>query len=288
MNPMSKLNSYLLIVATLSLYLTGTTAITCADAPTVEKDNKGREILREQLPDYEEGWFVASKSTYWPLCYEALDRLEECRELIGKSKNKELAMSLEKSAAWLGLAASAAMTDGKAGIQSCQDRLNTLATSLRTGTDVPNDNVLSDSVTLGELCVAKSHILRATAPDNEYKVERRTLGKSKTPSAVIKEAEKEIRSAQNEARIIQFRYDAVDSLRHLKVAKTYLTEAAKGGQISIPESVAAAIPEIASLEATEDLESEYDSVVLPRIEEMAQVIEEQRIALVNKLRMDDE
>ncbi|GAA5505201.1 hypothetical protein [Novipirellula caenicola] len=253
-----------------------------AQTKTVQTDEKGRAIQRDldERPDETRGWFVVSKATYWPLCYDALDRLEESRSLVGTGQNEKLAHSLEKNAAWLDMAGSAAMTDGHAGINSCRDRLEELAIALRNDEDVPSDQDIHDCITLGELCMAKSHVMRADAPDQaDVKIEQKPL-KDKPTHASLKEAEKEIRQAQMEARVAQYRYDAGQSVRHLAVAQTYLMEAAKAGGFEVPKTIAAELPDPDSFMDREDVTEEYDEMVRPRIEEMLTFIDKQRKALI--------
>ncbi|EMI16305.1 secreted protein [Rhodopirellula maiorica SM1] len=253
-----------------------------AEKKTLETDDKGRAVQRDtdQRPDETRGWFVVAKATYWPLCYDALDRLEESRALVGKGQNDKLALSLEKNAAWLGLAASAAMTNGHAGINSCADRLEELAIALRNDEDVPSDQVIHDCITLGELCMAKSHVLRADAPDQaDVKLDHKPL-KSKATAATLKEAEKEIRRAQMDARIAQYRYDAGQSVRHLAVAQAYLQEAAKAAGFAVPKTISAELPEADSFNDRDDITEEYDAAVRPRTEEMLAFIDKQRKSLI--------
>ncbi len=263
---------------------TKTGEVKTAEKKVLETDEKGRKVHREmaERPEDERGWFIASKATYWPLCYEALDRLEESRALVGQGQNDKLALSLEKNAAWLGLAGSAAMTNGQAGINSCRERLEELAETLRNDKDVPSDQKIHDCITLGELCMAKSHVIRADAPDQaDVEMEQApSKSKSKATSATLKEAEKEIRQAQIEARFEQYRYDAGQSVRHLAVAQNYLQEAAKAGGFSVPKSILAELPDADSFNNRDDIAEEYDDAVRPRIEEMLAFIDKQRKSLI--------
>ncbi|WP_372720517.1 hypothetical protein [Novipirellula sp.] len=265
---------------------TKTGEVKTAEKKALDTDEKGRTVHREaaERPEDDRGWFIASKATYWPLCYEALDRLEESRALVGQGQNDKLALSLEKNAAWLGLAGSAAMTNGLAGINSCRERLEELAETLRNDKDVPSDQKIHDCITLGELCMAKSHVMRADAPDQADveidQVPSKSKSKTKTTSVTLKEAEKEIRQAQIEARIEQYRYDAGQSVRHLAVAQTYLQEAAKAGGFSVPKSILAELPDADSFNDRDDIAEEYDEAVRPRIEEMLAFIDKQRKSLI--------
>ncbi len=295
MNYTMNLISRSLLSLSVSAICLGGTAVAQAETKTadaetpktkvIESDEKGRAIQREiaERPEDDRGWFVVSKATYWPLCYEALDRLEESRALIGKGQNDKLALSIEKNAAWLGLAGSAAMTDGQAGIASCQDRLEELAVNLREDKDVPSDKKIHECITLAELCMAKSHVLRADAPDQaDVELEKKPSKQVKV-SAAVKEAEKEIREAQIQARFEQYCYDAGQSVRHLAVAQTYIQEAAKANGFSVPESILADLPEADSFNNREDVAEEYDESVRPRIAEMLSFIDKERRALIKSI-----
>ncbi len=91
-------------------------------------------MVRDQRPDTSRGWMVFSKASYWPLCFESLDRIKEAKELIGSDDKEQAADSFDKCAAWLNLAASAAMTDGTAGITEAAELFQDAANAYREGT----------------------------------------------------------------------------------------------------------------------------------------------------------
>ncbi len=200
-----------------------------ADEAASTKDEKARVAVREDRPNDSRGWLIVAKATYWPLCYEALDRLEETRALIGGADKDVLADSLEKNAAWLALAASAAMTNGQAGITSASERLSDAAAEIRPGSSKLTDSQLKDMVTLGEVCIAKSHILRALEPVKNYRADRAGAVKTENPSEQVKIAEAEIRKDKLQRDIDQYTYDLGQTHRHLNVAKTYLENAKESG-----------------------------------------------------------
>ncbi|TWU42586.1 hypothetical protein [Novipirellula artificiosorum] len=258
-------------------------SIASAAPPTPLVDMKGRKVLLDERPTFERGWFVVAKSTYWPLCYESLDRMEEARELIGKGKDDDLALSLEKSAAWLGLAASAAMTNGEEGIIACETLMNDQVDAIRRGSAPLSDADLNTLVTLGEICIAKSHLMRASAAEDSDEYDRPTLGVGKNLSPVVKEAEKEIRQAQIEARVEQYRYDSLQSLKHLEAAQNYIISAAKAGGLSLPDSIAAPLPTIENADDFTKLTDFVELEMRPRKVEMAKWVETERIRLRNQV-----
>ncbi|TWT82826.1 hypothetical protein CA13_42890 [Planctomycetes bacterium CA13] len=227
------------------------------------------------------GWFVAAKSTYWPLCYGALDRLEESCASVGTSKKDELSLSLEQNVAWLDLAASAAMTDGNAGIESFAERFAAFAEAIRTGKDVPSDDLINRCITVGEICMAKSHLLRADELDQQDVPARSNSKKpkSKVKSAIVLAAEKEIKQEQLEAVLAQYRYDAIQSLRHRMVAQTYLKEAANSGHFSLSESMSEALPEVSELEKTDDITGDSNGNIRPKVKQMKEVTEREWTSL---------
>ncbi len=250
------------------------------DAPNA-KDKKGRVVLREDRPDDARGWIVVAKSTYWPLCYEALDRLEETRALIGGTDKEELADSLEKNAAWLDLAASAAMTNGQAGITSASNRLSEAAAEIRAGTSKVSDSQLNDMITLGEVCMAKSHILRAFDPDTNYKASRVSANKTANPSKTVSVSEAQIRKDLVEKEIDQYRYDVNQTTRHLEVAKVYLASAKESGGLVLTEFDLADLPEISGNEKPFQLTDLGDDLRI-LADKMLQSVEQHRKSLAAK------
>lgn len=184
---------------------------------------------------------MAAKSTFWPLCYEALDRLEETRGLIEKGDVEPLADSLEKCGSWLSLAASAAMTEGKAGIADVGMGFVALAQKVRDGNFEGTNEDLQNCITVAEICMAKSHIIRAETIDDDSSSILKERPNRAAPSAAVKEANLEIQANQNEARRSQYQYDAQQIERHLRVAQTYLTQAAESGQFELSETFGAPI-----------------------------------------------
>ncbi len=259
-----------------------------AQEPKGTYDATHRLVIRDDRPDDSRGWVIVAKSTYWPLCYESLDRLEESRSLIGGSDQEALADSIDKSAAWLSLAASAAMTNGEAGITDASDLMQVAADAIRDGKSKLTDSQLNDLVTLGEVCMAKSHILRSGDADANYRDSRGSVNKTAKPSAVVKEAELEIRQATTEQLLDQYRYDTQQAVRHLKVAKTYLAAAQEAGGLKLDETITADLPTFTGNEKAWELTQKYDEGIRRRSQAMLQLVEQQRKALVAKLPTESE
>ncbi len=246
--------------------------------PTRQK----RVAVRDQRPDETRGWLVVTKESYWPLCYESLDRIEEARDLIGTDDKEQIADAFEKCGAWLRLAASAAMTEGKSGVADAAFAFQNVANSLRDGSSDWSDAELSDLTTLGLVVMAKSHVLRADAADQEFKAPRAS-SKPKDPSELVKTAEKEIARENTDRTLAQYRYDTIESQRHLTVAQTYLEAAAKAGPFSLADALTAPIPEYNPL-ATASQSVDYSEEELrPRIRSMSQAIAEQQTKLEKQL-----
>ena len=254
-----------------------------AEEPTVVKDAKGRKVVHDERPDDSRGWTIISKAAYWPLCYESLDRLEETGKLIGNADAQELANALDKSAAWLALASSAAMTDSHSGTGLASDLFSEAAESIRTGTNKPSDADLKDLVTLALLSMAKSHVLRANAPDESFVIERASPNKTATQTAELKTASREIAKERMEGIVAQYRYDAIQSQRHLETARTYLEAAAKSGGFTVDDAISAEIPEVITTEKPAVLVEYVEDHLRPRIKSMTAFINAQRAPLVKKL-----
>ena len=241
-----------------------------------------RKMIADQRPDESRGWVIIAKPAYWPLCYESMDRLEEAKALIGTSNGEEAGDALDKCSAWLRLAASAAMTDGTAGIVETADLFQEAAASYREGNPW-SDAELTDLVTLGFLLTAKSHVLRAEDPDRHFNPGATSAIKaSKNQTAGVKEAEKDIAKDRIALAVEQYRYDTVESLRHLAVAQEYLAQAGTVGQFAVDSAIAAPIPE---LKATKpgDLNDFVEVEIRPRVVSMKKYISEKRSDLTKKL-----
>ncbi len=267
-----------LIAAALLMSLNGQAS---ADEPATSSEPAKREIIRDQRPDSSRGWMVVSKASYWPLCYESLDRIEEARQLIGTDQHEHTADLFEKCGAWLQLAASAAMTEGQAGVSDVGTVFQDAADSLRIGGTDWSNAELKDLTTLGLVVMAKSHLLRADAPDQEFKGQR-TVPKSKKPSAVVIAAEKEIAAENVAATIAQYEHDTIETRRHLTVAQAYLNAAAKSGSFTVDGELASPIPAYDGKEwAT--LEEYTESELRPRIQLMTQFVANQQAELNKQL-----
>jgi hypothetical protein len=252
-----------------------------ADEPAPQTDSAQREAIRDQRPDASRGWMVVSKDSYWPLCYESLDRIEEARRLIGTDKHEQIADVFEKCGAWLRLAASAAMTEGTAGVSDVAAVFQDAADSLRAGEQEWSKAELNDLTTLGLVLMAKSHLLRAEAPDREY-AGQGIVRKSKKPSAIVLAAEQEIAAENVAAAIAQYEYDSIETRRHLTVAQTYLDAAAKSGSVSADSELMSPIPAYDDQEWV-TLEEYVDAELRPRVASLTQFTIEQQASLHKKL-----
>ncbi len=241
-----------------------------SDEPNAAKDKLGRLILRDDRPENARGWVVVAKTTFWPLCYEALDHLERARELVSEQETVELANELDKSGAWLKLAASAAMTDGKAGIVQTGELLSEVSEQIRKGEWARSDEETQQLITLAEVCIAKSHVMRAKRSNKNYANEY--AGEAKKASTQT--TSKEILQGRQQANRAQFRYDLEQSSRHLRVAKTYLDAGAKAGHLKFPETVATELQPLPETGLEQIGPDEADALV--PTDEYARFIEQER------------
>lgn len=237
-----------------------------AAAVVMKQDAQGRIVYREDRPDVSRGWFVAAKSAFWPLCYEALDRLEATRPLIDQGDAGPLAESFEKCGAWLSLAASAAMTEGKAGITVTAAGFVDTAHLIEDGLYQGNEEQLQNAITLAEICMAKSHLLRADNIDSNPDALTNERPNKPATSEVMKEANREVQIDRNEARQAQYRYDGQQIERHLKVAQTYLTQAASAGKFELSETFTAPIESAVAIDGDDN--ADYIEMTRSRTEAM--------------------
>jgi len=240
-----------------------------------------RPIFRGQRPDESRGWFVIAKESYWPLCYESLDRINEAKQLIGTADHGKTADAFDKCAAWLKVAASAAMTDGNSGVQEAAFAFDAAANSLREGSSDWSEAELSDLTTLAFVVMAKSHVLRADSSDQNFKAQRASKT-SKNPTVQLKAAAKEIAKENTDRTIAQYHYDAIEAQRHLSVAQEYLKAAAKAGQFKVDDNLMAPVPEFKA--GTVSGSAEYvDTELRARIRPMSRLLAEQQQKLRKKL-----
>lgn len=229
------------------------------------------------------GWVTISKGTYWSLAYESLDRLQEAHKLIGQGKDSELADAFDKCGCWLDMAASAAMTDARSGIIGASERFEEAAVAIRDGSAGSSDAQLNDLVTLGLVCMAKSHVLRAGSADERLGNAQQSAIVSGEKTPFVEEAAKEIRAARLEAGLDQYRYDATQSWRHLQVAQVYLQAAAKDGGFQLDKKFTAKIPEAANDLAPYQLVDYVSDELRTRIESFLDLIEGHRRELIKGL-----
>lgn len=245
-----------------------------------------RVTVRDERPDTSRGWMIVSKQSYWPLCYEALEQIESTKALIGKGNPSELADAFEKSAAWLSLAASATNLGGQGGVQGAGDLMDEVAEELRDKDSKVSDERLNDLVTLGLVCVAKSHVIRAAAPDLEARPTKSVAALKQQPkSSTTKEIDKEIAAEKRDRDVAQYRYDTLESRRHLVAAQEYLKAAVSAGKLELKdESVLTAVPEPPAATAKPGELADYtDSEIRPLIKSLDTVVASHLSALFQKL-----
>jgi hypothetical protein len=243
-----------------------------------------RMAIAEERPEDARGWMIIAKQSYWPLCYEALDRIEGVQALVAAENDEELAEALEKSSAWMMLAASAAMTDGQSGVYSAADRFQEAADAIRSKTSTMTPEQYKDLATLGLLCIAKSHVIRADEPDATFKNPAvAPISKTrKNVPATVAEEEKQIRKEKILSQVEQYRYDSRQSRRHLIAAQEYLKAAAASGGFELQEELVATIPEQTDI-SVGNLVSYYDNEIRSRVKSIGDFVEAKRVALVRKL-----
>ncbi len=258
-------------------------SLATADEPAADTSTTERPMFYHDRPESVRGWVTVAKAAYWSLAYESLDRMQEARELIGKGKDSELADAFDKCGCWLDMAASAAMTDGRSGILGASARFEAAALAIRDGSASMSDAQLNDLVTLGLVCMAKSHVLRADSADESFREERTSAIVSKEKTPFVQESTKEILAAKMEADIDQYEYDAIQSRRHLQVAQVYLEAAAKDGGFQLDEEFTAKIPELAKDLKPFELVDYVDSELRPKIKSFLNLIAAHRTELIKRL-----
>ena len=204
--------------------------VLCANAVALnavaETTQTKHPVVKEQRPDFKRGWVIIEKRNYWPLSFEALDRLESIRAKDLAGDSEKLSEQLDKCSAWLGMAASASMLGKDSNIYSVIDLIEDLSQRVTEENHSPDPAVLNDLATMGELSIANSHVKRA-AQDYSEPRQNSQYASSATKSKLVEEGETEIRQARLENNIEQFRYDTAQAIRHLTVARSYLETAAK-------------------------------------------------------------
>lgn len=214
------------------LFLAVTSQAISQEAALANKQ-KGRLVIRDERPDTSRGWVVVAKSTYWPLCYEALEQLEQLKLVTAESDRTETAVQIEKCTAWLGMAASAAMLTEKAKVRLVIQILDGIAIQLNE-TDRPIDAPMLETLktlsTMGKLSVARSHVIRSGSEQQDV-IPNPKASELVAKSKVVKELELEAELARQELHIDQYRYDTAQSIRHLQVARTYLESAEEDGNL---------------------------------------------------------
>ncbi|NND95913.1 MAG: hypothetical protein HKN47_01135 [Pirellulaceae bacterium] len=228
-----------------------------ATADDAKKSDK-RPTFREDRPDDSRGWVIVTKRSYWPLCYESLDRIEEAQALIGSADKEELATAFEKAGAWLGLAASASMAEQDSMVSDVGNLFDEAAVSIANGSNDWSDAELSSLSTLGLIAMTQSHVMRAN--DNvEDRGSDRGSAKSKVTSKEVKAIEKEIATDKVQRDNEQYVFDAKDAQRHLTVAQSYLAAAGKSGKFDVDASLTKAIPALTAknrMDTTQYVEDE--------------------------------
>ncbi|QEG01838.1 hypothetical protein Mal15_59190 [Stieleria maiorica] len=236
-----------------------------------------RPTIRDERPENVSGWVIVSKSSYWPLCYEALENLTKVREQAGSSDKAALSATLDKCSAWLQLAASAAMVKEEARIMKIADTMDEVSTSLQDNDSAPSSREIEVLATMGELAVAKSHLIRATADYVHHKTAKTPAAKKGVSANIVAE-EKEIQKARMERDRDQYRYDTGQSLRHLTVALAYLRAVAEQGEIELGEFATETVEPLSGTENASDLVNK-DKEIRDFVERLMAFIEAQQVRL---------
>ncbi|MGB7347499.1 MAG: hypothetical protein WBD20_24975 [Pirellulaceae bacterium] len=230
--------------------------------------DKARNVFRGERPDVSRGWVIVSKTSYWPLVYEAMDTFKEAQQLIGKSEPQELADALEKCNAWLSLARSVTDSQDDLGLSAAASVCELAAQDLSEGKDGWDEKKLTDLITFANVAVANSHIDRSSLVDETSERAKKFAVKKNSPqiqSDDVKEAAKEV-AKENQLRTKeQFRFDVIDSYRHLKVAQEYLNVAAEVGGIKLDSGITAEIPELAKDADAETMLGYANEEIRPRV-----------------------
>lgn len=260
------------LLAVLPLLSSPLVGIAAGDDPA--SPSPARKQYREQRPDDSRGWMILPKRSYWPLCYESLDRLQDTYQSIGKDDPSEVAEKLEKCASWLQLAAAAAMTDEGSGIDDTIDYCDRAAQSLRQNPDAYSDADLKELVVLGELSMAVSHVRRAALIDDGEKLSIVSSSKpaNSKNSKLVNESEVEIRAERRLLEQAQYRYDAIETQRHLEVAISYLNAAQKLGKFSVDPAVLAEFEAIEAMQSATELSGYVSTDLRNRIKSLKSAI----------------
>ncbi|MDV6032865.1 MAG: hypothetical protein F9B45_22830 [Phycisphaera sp. RhM] len=253
-----------------------------ADEPAVKQAD--RPTIRDERPENLRGWVIVSNSAYWPLCYEALENLTEVRNQAASTDNAALADTLDKCSAWLKLAASAAMVREESRIMTIADKFDEVSVSLQDNETPPTPREIQVLATMGELAIAKSHLIRATKDYTERNTSKYQPNK-KPVSAELAAEEKEIRSARIERDRDQYRYDVGQSLRHLTVAQTYLRAVAEQGEIELGELETETVAPLQGQESGGELVSKDKDINL-LAEQLMTAIEAAQVRLATELKWE--
>ncbi|PAY21181.1 hypothetical protein CKO51_02525 [Rhodopirellula sp. SM50] len=253
-----------------------------ADEPAVKQAD--RPTIRDERPENLRGWVIVSNSAYWPLCYEALENLTEVRNQAASTDSAALAESLDKCSAWLNLAASAAMVREESRIMTIADKIDEVSICLQDNETPPTPREIEVLATMGELAVAKSHLIRATSDYAERKTSQYQPNK-KPVSTELAADEKEIRSARLERDRDQYRYDVGQSLRHLTVAQVYLRAVAEQGEIELGELATETVAPLQGQESGGELVSKDKDINL-LAEQLMKAIEAAQVRLAGELKWE--
>ncbi|TWU55035.1 hypothetical protein [Rubripirellula reticaptiva] len=255
-----------------------------ADEP-VAVDAKKRAVFQEARPDWSRSWVIVSRQSYWPLCYESLDRTQEAAELIGKNKPQELSAALEKVSAWLKLSASAANTDGEEGIIDASELVDDAVESIENKDKKFSDEQLKSLLTLACTATAKSHVLRATNFDDDTRARRWARNTNGKPAATKEEAElrKEIAKELVEKGREQYSHDTEQSYRHIVVAQAYLAAAEEMGGVKISADLMNAFEPLKPGVKAYEMANYFDDEITARATKLLAEIDAQRKVLIGKI-----
>lgn len=196
--------------------------------PSVDA-NGAREDFHDQSIVTESGWTLVTKPSFWPLCYESANRFDAVMQQLDGGDRLTLARDLERVATWLRMSQQCGLSDAASGIGGVITSLTEVSHAMREGKTTGAQQRIRDVIVDGYLCIAKSHLIRASEFDNNWIAPPpRSSDYSRSPLArVLREIEFEIEAERVARGLLQYRYDTVETHRHYQVALFYFREASK-------------------------------------------------------------
>ncbi|QDT13018.1 hypothetical protein [Planctomycetes bacterium K23_9] len=242
-------------------------------------ETKVRKAYRAERPDSAAGWMIVAKESYWPLCYEPMDCLENVQKLIGKAKPDQLADALEKCEAWLRLASSAALSTDEGYTFTAADLCQEAAQDVRSGGGTWTDEQTEKLLTLCHICIARSHAKHAELTDDagppRVKRPKSTLSDKGIKSYDVRRAAIEAAADKQQLARKQYRYETVEMGKHIEVAQAYLAEAAKTGELSLDKALVQEVPELKKDAVAQEMVIYLSQELRPRVQQLLLVTDGQ-------------